>query len=95
VPGHDNATLHNRDNNFLSSEYNTKNATEKVGSGDCFMAGLIYGLLNNWNEQSILDFATVAAFSKQFVKGDTTDKTAEEIKKLIQTQWQKKNQHKK
>jgi len=78
------ATLHNRDNNFLSSEYNTKNATEKVGSGDCFMAGLIYGLLNSWNEQSILDFATVAAFSKQFVKGDTTDKTAEEIKKLIQ-----------
>jgi len=48
------------------------------------MAGLIYGLLNSWNEQSILDFATATAFSKQFVKGHTTDKTVEEIKKLIQ-----------
>jgi len=77
------ATFHNRINTFLSREYNTKNAIEKVGSGDCFMAGLIYGLLNTFDEQSTLDFATAAAFSKQFVKGDTTDKTVEEIKKSI------------
>lgn len=77
------ATLHNRKNIFVSSEYDTKNATEKVGSGDCFMAGLIYGLLNTFDEQSALDFATAAAFSKQFVKGDTTDKTVEDILKEI------------
>ena len=56
---------------------------DKVGTGDCFMAGLIYGLINKEQPQQIVDFATRAAFQKLFIKGDATTSEAAEIKKLI------------
>lgn len=65
---------------FESKEYNTASVIDKVGSGDCFMAGLIYGFYNNLGPQETLDFATAAAFEKLFVNGDATNKTVEEIK---------------
>jgi len=65
---------------FNSKEYNTNGVIDKVGSGDCFMAGLIYGFYNNLEPQQTLDFATSAAFEKLFVNGDATTKTVEEIK---------------
>jgi 2-dehydro-3-deoxygluconokinase len=52
----------------------------KVGSGDCFMAGLIYGFYNNHQPAEILEFATLAAFDKLFIDADATTKTVEEIK---------------
>lgn len=59
---------------FSSAVYNTENVIDKVGSGDCFMAGLIYGYKNNLEPQAIIDFATAAAFQKLFVIGDATNK---------------------
>ncbi|HLX92717.1 MAG TPA: sugar kinase [Puia sp.] len=53
---------------------------DKVGSGDCFMAGLILGTLEEMDFQSIVEFSTAAAFEKLFVKGDFTNKTFEMIK---------------
>ncbi len=64
---------------FVSAEYLAEKVTDKVGSGDCFMAGLIYGLSNNDDQQETLDFATAAAFGKLFIQGDTTDQTVTEI----------------
>jgi len=52
----------------------------KVGSGDCFMAGLIYGNIKKYSAQDIIDFAAAAAFNKLFIKGDATTATVEEIK---------------
>ena len=72
------------DNQFYSSnEYETGSVTDKVGSGDCFMAGLIYGFYNNCEPSEILEFATAAAFEKLFIKGDATSQTVAEIKKAI------------
>jgi len=68
---------------FVSAEYSADHVTDKVGSGDCFMAGLIYGSCNNYSPQEILDFATAAAFNKLFIKGDTTDQTVETIRATI------------
>jgi len=68
---------------FNSKEYKTASVIDKVGSGDCFMAGLIYGFHNNLEPQETLDFATAAAFEKLFVNGDATDKMVEEIKAAI------------
>jgi len=64
---------------FVSAEYLAAKVLDKVGSGDCFMAGLIYGLNNDNLPQQTLDFATAAAFNKLFIKGDTTDQTVKEI----------------
>jgi 2-dehydro-3-deoxygluconokinase len=65
---------------YVSKEYNTESVIDKVGSGDCFMAGLIYGHKQKWDPQQIIEFATAAAFKKLFIKGDATTSTVEEIK---------------
>lgn len=64
----------------VSKEYNTATVVDKVGSGDCFMAGLIYGHLQQWEAQQVIEFATAAAFKKLFIKGDATTSSVEEIK---------------
>ena len=68
---------------FVSAEYNSDKVLDKVGSGDCFMAGLIYGMSNDHTPQQTLDFATSAAYNKLFIKGDTTNQTANDIKSTI------------
>ncbi len=67
----------------VSAEYNSDNVLDKVGSGDCFMAGLIYGMSNGHTPRQTLDFATAAAYNKLFIKGDTTNQTANDIKSTI------------
>jgi len=64
---------------YLSPEYKTDHVIDKIGSGDCFMAGLIYGYYQKYEPQQILDFATTAAFQKLFIKGDATNTTATEV----------------
>jgi len=75
------ASLHTRDSHFVSQEFSTNNVVDKVGSGDCFMAGLIYGFYHKLALPEIIDFATAAAFNKLFIRGDATTSTVEEIKK--------------
>lgn len=68
---------------YHSAEYNAEFVTDKVGSGDCFMAGLIYGFYRCLGPSKILDFATAAAFEKLFIAGDATKSTVEEINNAI------------
>jgi len=71
------------DNKFHSTvDHAATQIVNKVGSGDCFMAGLIYGFYNGLNPAETLNFATLAAFDKLFIKGDTTTSTTEEIKNI-------------
>jgi 2-dehydro-3-deoxygluconokinase len=76
-------TLFENDHLYESAEYETAKVIDKVGSGDCFMAGLIYGHYHGLASQEIVDFATAAAFQKLFIKGDATDQTAQQIRTLI------------
>jgi 2-dehydro-3-deoxygluconokinase len=70
-------------NEFYSTvDHSATQIVNKVGSGDCFMAGLIYGFHNGLSPERTLNFATLAAFDKLFVKGDTTTSTAKEIKNI-------------
>ena len=68
---------------YNSAEYETNYITDKVGSGDCFMAGLIYGIYNNLPPAEILEFATAAAFGKLFIAGDATSQTVAKIKSIM------------
>lgn len=72
--------LYNSGQLFVSKEYKTETVIDKVGSGDCFMAGLIYGHLQQWDAQQVIEFATAAAFKKLFIKGDATTSSVEEIR---------------
>ena len=68
---------------YSSHEYQSDKVVDKVGSGDCFMAGIIYGFYNQNSAAETLEFATAAAFEQLFVKSDATDKTVDEIKTAI------------
>jgi 2-dehydro-3-deoxygluconokinase len=58
---------------------------DRVGSGDAFMGGLIYGLLEEkGNEQRALNIAVAACCLKHTVAGDYNLITVEEIEKLLQ-----------
>ena len=52
---------------------------DKVGSGDCFMAAIIYGLRQAWAAETIANFASSAAVGKLQEKGDATSQTVETI----------------
>ncbi|RCH56793.1 sugar kinase [Mucilaginibacter hurinus] len=70
---------------YSSQEYNATRIVDKVGSGDCFMAGLIYGFYNEWAPAEVLEFATAAAFQKLFIASDATNQTVDDIKKGIRS----------
>lgn len=78
------ASLYENKEIHHSREYQTDSFIDKVGSGDCFMAGLIYGYYQEWDPQRILDYATAAAFDKLFIKGDATTSHPQEIQKRIE-----------
>jgi 2-dehydro-3-deoxygluconokinase len=68
---------------YHSKEYQSDNIVDKVGSGDCFMAGLIAGLSKGKPVQDTLEFATAAAYQKLFIPSDATDQRAEDILKFM------------
>ncbi|NLL39519.1 MAG: sugar kinase [Clostridiales bacterium] len=43
---------------------------DKIGGGDAFSAGIIYGTLNNKSPQETVDFAAAAACCKHTIEGD-------------------------
>lgn len=67
----------------VSAEYISKEILDKVGSGDCFMGGLIYGFYNNRSIQETLDFASAAAYDKLYIPSDATTSTVTDIEQRI------------
>ncbi|UAY50610.1 sugar kinase [Ferruginibacter albus] len=57
---------------FHSQEFTCHGVVDRSGSGDCFMAGLIYGLYNQHAPQELLNYASAAAFGKLQEFGDAT-----------------------
>ena len=75
------ATIYDGSEQFVSVERRTESIIDKIGSGDTFMGGLIYGKLSGLNSQETIDFAAAAAFNKLFIKGDATTSSVEDIMK--------------
>jgi len=67
----------------ISPEYVSDEILDKVGSGDCFMAGLIYGFYNDLSEADTLNFATAAAYDKLYIPSDATTSTVADIENRI------------
>lgn len=77
-------TLYTKDQLFVSKEYISELIAGKVGSGDCFMAGLIYGFYKKLSSQEIVDFATAAAFAKLFTESDFNTTKFEDILSIVE-----------
>lgn len=75
--------LHTGGNYYHTADFSAQQIVNKVGSGDCFMAGLIYCFYNNFAPAQTLEFATIAAFNKLFIETDTTNTSVAEIKKTM------------
>ncbi|OLY92122.1 2-dehydro-3-deoxygluconokinase [Cnuella takakiae] len=75
------ATFYKDGQLYVAPEQYTDHVVDKIGSGDTFMAGLIYGNQKGKDAQAIIDFAAAAAFNKLFIKGDATTATVADIEK--------------
>lgn len=71
--------LHHHHMVAVSRNFEIQKVIDKVGTGDCFMAGLIYGIKNDHPVQVIVDFAAAAAVGKLYEKGDATHQTIEQV----------------
>jgi len=74
------ATLDTRTEQSVAVSFQASSVVDKVGSGDCFMAGLIYGLHNSLEHQETINYAASAAFGKLQELGDSTKQTTDQIK---------------
>lgn len=68
---------------YVSQAYQSEKVENKVGSGDCYMAGLIYGSYLQHPPQEIVDFATAAAYDKLFISTDATTTIVKDIRKHL------------
>lgn len=69
---------------YQSKEYQITHIIDRVGGGDSFMGGLIYGMLTYPNnDQKALDFAVAASCLKHTIKGDANLVTVDEVEKLL------------
>ncbi len=80
------ASLDTAEGQFVSPEFNASLVVDKIGSGDCFMGGLIYGLYNGHTYQQTIGYAAAAAFGKLQEKSDATSQTENDVIRLLNAQ---------
>ena len=75
--------LYNGTDLLTTRTYQITHIVDRVGGGDSFMGGLIYGLKSYDDDQKALDFAVAASCLKHTIYGDTNLATKEEVEKLM------------
>jgi len=69
---------------YKAPEYSITHIVDRVGGGDSFMGGLIYGLLTYGEDlQSALNFAVAASCLKHTIIGDYNRVSVAEVEKLM------------
>ncbi|MBI1770437.1 MAG: sugar kinase [Bacteroidetes bacterium] len=71
------------DRQIQTKKYELFPIVDRIGAGDAFMAGLIYGELSGKEDQSILDFATAACALKHTVEGDVNSVSINEVEEVL------------
>jgi 2-dehydro-3-deoxygluconokinase len=77
------AMLWNGDELLHSREYDLTHIVDRVGTGDAFMAGLIYGWLARKDDQQTLEFAAASCALKHTLEGDVNLVTTAEVEALV------------
>lgn len=68
---------------FLQSQRYTVRLVDRIGGGDSFAAGLIYGLVTGRDSESSLRFAVAASALKQTIPGDFNHVSVAEVERLV------------
>ena len=75
--------LFNGEKLYSSPRYNLTHIVDRVGGGDSFMGGLIYGLRKYKDDERALNFAVAASALKHTIYGDFNLVTVAEVENLM------------
>ncbi len=73
------------DKKFFKSRTYSIFMIDKIGGGDAFSAGLIYGIVNDKNLQEAVDFAAAAAAYKHTIEGDFITAAVSDIRWVMRS----------
>jgi len=76
------AVINNRKEFLVSKKYEIHDIVDRVGTGDTFAAGLIYGINNLPSDKEALEFAVAASCLKHSIPGDLPLLSVEEVNSL-------------
>lgn len=76
------AVLYDGKKCHTSREYEMQ-IVDRVGGGDAFTAGLIFGVLSDYTPKRTIEFATAAACIKHSIPGDFNLASVEEVEELL------------
>ena len=68
---------------YVSKKYEIRDIIDRVGGGDSFAGGLIYGLNHYEDKQSALEFAVAASCLKHSIPGDFNRVGVSDVEKLM------------
>ena len=68
---------------YVSKKYELRDIIDRVGGGDSFAGGLIYGLNTYEDKQQALEFAVAASSLKHSIIGDFNRVTVSDVERLI------------
>lgn len=71
------------DGKFYSSKHYEIRIVDRVGAGDSFSGGLIYGLTHYANLQLAIEFAAAASALKHTIPGDFNHVSVKEVETLM------------
>lgn len=77
------AMVFDGEKHYVSREYEILPIVDRVGAGDSFSAGLIFGLLQDWPPQRCVEFAAAASCLKHSVPGDFNLVSLSEVEALV------------
>ena len=78
------ACLNDRKEFIVSKHYEISDIVDRVGGGDSFSGGLIYGLNSYPSHQEALEYAVAASCLKHSVSGDFNRVSVDDVEKLMQ-----------
>jgi 2-dehydro-3-deoxygluconokinase len=77
------ACLYNGEDFWVSRSYDITDIVDRVGGGDAFAGGLIYGLRQNLPDRDALEFAVAASCLKHSISGDFNRVGVAEVERLM------------
>lgn len=68
---------------YYSEGFSLQHITDQIGTGDAFTAGVLFGLMNKYPAQQIINFATACGALKQSIPGDWAVVSKKEIEEMM------------
>jgi 2-dehydro-3-deoxygluconokinase len=78
------AVLNNRKEFIVSTRYEIRNIVDRVGAGDTFSAGMIYGFEKLSGDREALEFATAASCIMHSIPGDLPLIGYDEVTRIVE-----------